>query len=408
MGDWTVDAVSVEQEVYFHVGRFGHPFFQEQAQAAPEGFAYRTPASAAAASAAPRRIALQGARLRRVRGAAERVAVRGLSWSGHVRRRRLELPLEGCALIHSAQQLLEGSPRPYVLDFECVEVFCLYQRIALSRPWARRALLDALSEERCRFLLPWTQAARRGIEAALGAQAAERLSAKTEVLLPAIRSRATRPARRGPGPLRVLFVGTAFEAKGGLEAVRAIQRARAGHDVTLDLVSDVPDRWLRDVEDATGVTVHAWPAPAATIAGLFERSHLLLFPSHMDTLGFVMLEAMAHGMPVLATRHFAAGEIVEDEVSGIVVDGENRLYGDDGLCRFPHTLPPPRAFRRALRAPSEPYVDRLAGALVRIAEERGLHERLAAGALARVSDGPLSMTRRRSDLERIYRKALAA
>jgi glycosyltransferase involved in cell wall biosynthesis len=397
------------ENVYFHVGRFGHPFFQEQLHAAPAGIAYRTAASGLAEGegSTPRRIALQGARLRRVRGALEWLAIRGLSRSGYVRRTRLEPP-SGCALIHSGQQLLKRSALPYVVDFECVEVFGLYQRVALNRPWARRRLVDALTAQSCRFLLPWSRAAQNGLEAALGSGAASRLLPKTVTVLPAIRPRATRPAQRDSGPLRVLFVGTAFEAKGGVEAIRATRQVRATQDVVLDLISDVPARWRGEIEEAAGITVHPWPAPEPQVQRLFQQADLLLFPSHMDTLGFVMLEAMAHGIPVLATRHFAVPELVEDGVSGVLIAGENLLYGEDGLCRFAHTLPPPRSFRRALAHPSEAYVTRLAGALARVAEERDLHERLAAGALARVVDGPLSVARRRESLGRVYRQALTA
>lgn len=394
--------------VYFHVGRFGHPFFREQLEAAPPGFAYRTAESnpGERAEPAPRRIVLQGARVRRARGALEWFAIRGLSRSGYVRRTRLE-PVAGCELIHSAQHLLRGSALPYVVDFECLEVFCLYQRVALSRPWARRRLLDALTDESCRFLLPWSRAAQRGLEAGLGAQAASRMLSKTVTVLPAIRPRAEVPAQSDARTLRVLFVGTAFEAKGGVEAVRAVRRVRASHDVVLDLISDVTPRCRGEVEEGAGITVHPWPAPAAQVKRLFREAHLLLFPSHMDTLGFVMLEAMAHGIPVLATRHFAVPELVEDGVSGVLVAGENPLYGEDGLCRFAQTLPPPRSFRHALTNPSEAYVDRLADALAGVAEDRGLHERLAAGALARVTDGALSVARRREALEDVYQRALA-
>jgi glycosyltransferase involved in cell wall biosynthesis len=294
-----------------------------------------------------------------------------------------------------------------VIDFECVEVFCLYQRVALSRPWARRSLLAALSEERCRFLLPWSEAAARGVRSALGAEAARALEHKTQTVLPAIRPRASRARVRGPGPLRALFVGTSFEAKGGVEAVRAVRGVRATHDVVLDVVSDVPGRWRGEIESGAGITAHAWPVPAEKLKELFERAHLLLFPSHMDTLGFVLLEAMAHGVPVLATDHFAVPELVEDRVSGLVVEGENQLYAQDGLCRFRHTLPPPRAFRRALASPSAPYIARIADALALLAGDPDLNERLAAGALARVLEGPLSVTRRREQLADIYRRALA-
>jgi|CZKG01.1.fsa_nt_gi glycosyltransferase involved in cell wall biosynthesis len=303
--------------------------------------------------------------------------------------------------------MLVRSDRPYVVDFECIEVFCLYQRATLRRPWARHRLLEALGAQSCRHLLPWSEAARRGLETALGAQAADRLRRKTTVVLPAIRPRATSPARRDTGPLRVLFIGTAFEAKGGVEAIRAVRGVRTSHDVLLDILSDVPPRWHREIESCPGITMHPWPASGSQVEHLFENAQLLIFPSHMDTLGFVMLEAMAQGVPVLATRHFATPELVEDEVSGILVDAENPLYGQDGLCRFEHTLPPPRAYRRALASPSEAYVQRLAAAMARVAADSDLHERLAAGALARVIDGPLSLQRRRGQLERIYSDALA-
>jgi glycosyltransferase involved in cell wall biosynthesis len=398
-------ALSVEPEsVLFHVGRFGHPFFREQLQGAPEGFRYLTPGHEAEGDAT-KRIALNSARMGKLREPSERAAVRVLSRVGYVRRTRLRPP-SGCALVHSAQQLLSPMPVPYVLDFECIEVFSLYQRAGLRPPWARRRLLDALSDERCRALLPWSRAAARGVRAALGAGAAARLEDKTLTVLPGIRPRTTRPAPWEGGPLRVLFVGTAFEAKGGVEAVRAIARVRQTHEVTLDLISDVPDRWRGEIERAGGVAVYPWPTPAQKVSSLFAQSHLLLFPSHMDTLGFVMLEAMASGVPVLATRHFAVPELVEDGVSGIVVEGENLLYDDDGLCRFEHTLPPPRSFREAIAAPSPAYVERLARALARVAEQRDLHARLAAGALERVTSGPLSMEARRGALAGVYPRAL--
>jgi glycosyltransferase involved in cell wall biosynthesis len=340
-----------------------------------------------------------------VRELGERAAIRSLSHAGFVRQSRIQ-PVPGAVLVHSAQFLLRNCALPYVVDFECIESFVLYQRVALRRPWAQDRLRRALADPHLRFLIPWSEAARSGLQSALSPAAVGDLAGRTVTVLPAIHPIAKRPREREAGPLRVLFVGTAFLAKGGVEAVRAIERVRATHDVSLDVVSDVPGDWRREVERSQGVKLHSWPAGPDVVRGLFERSHVLLFPSHMDTLGFVMLEAMAHGMPVLATRHFATPEIVEHDVSGLLCAGENPLYGEDGLCRFEHTLPPPRSFRRALAAPSDAYVGRLAGSLVQLAEDRCLHERLAAGAFERVCSGPLSVSRRLEVLGRLYRQAL--
>jgi glycosyltransferase involved in cell wall biosynthesis len=396
-----------DARVHFHVGRWGHPFFTEQLGSAPEGFRYQSADAGSGGEPArvPRRIVLEHARLARARELGEQAAVRVLASAGYVRRRRLA-PEPACALVHSAQLLLRNATRPYVLDFECVEVFCLYQRIALRRPWARRHLLAALSDERCRFLLPWSEASRRGIGSALGERAAELLAPKTVTVLPSIAPRVERPGERGSGPLRVLFVGTAFEAKGGVEAIRAVARARESHEVALDVVSNVPPRWRQEAERGAGIVLHDWPVSGERLRQLFGATDLLLFPSHMDTLGFAMLEAMAYGAPVVASGHFAAPELVEDGVSGLLVDGENPLYGQDGLSRFDYTLPLPGSFRRALAAPSEHYVARIASALTALAEDRDLHRRLAAGALARVTDGALSVPRRREALASVYTRAV--
>lgn len=395
-----------EQRVYFYTGAFGHPLLAEQLAAAPGEFSYRPsePSHGAATSVAPRRITLQGRRLRPLRSATERIAIRGLSRAGHVRRRRLSPP-DGCALIHSAQHLVSDSNLPYVVDFECIEVFCLYQRVALTRPWARRRLMAAMSDERCRFLLPWSRAAESGLRTVFGEGAAD-LRAKTVVVPPAIRPRAAGPSRRAAGPLRALFIGTAFEAKGGVESIRAIQHVRATHDVVLDLLSDVPARWRDEIGRGDGITLHEWPASAARVKRLFDDAHVLLFPSHMDTLGFVLLEAMAHGVPPIATHHFAVPELIEDGTSGLVVDAENHLYGEDGLCRFNCTLPPPRRFLEALREPSSPYVESIAAALAKLADDPELCRRLAEGAFEQVKSGRSSIERRRELLGKIYAAAV--
>jgi glycosyltransferase involved in cell wall biosynthesis len=385
------------------VGRSAHAFFREQLQAAPPGFIYRSPHPdmGGTEAAATRRLASAGRRLRHLREGAEWAAIRALSHAGYVRRSRLQ-PLPGAELIHSAQFLLRDSPVPYVLDFECAESFTLYQRVALSRPWARARLGEALRDPRLRFLLPWSEAARRGLHASLDAETSAHLQEKTKTVLPAIRPAVERPRPRADGPLRVLFIGTAFLAKGGAEAILAVQQARSTHDVSLDILSDIPSPWLEQAERAEGVTVHRWPAGAEVVRNLFHSCDVLLFPSHMDTLGFVMLEAMAHGMPVLAARHFATPEIVEHGVSGLLFEAENTLYGPDGRCLCPRTLPTPRSFRDALTRPGHAYVQEIAVALARVAEDPALHESLAAAALERVRHGALSIQQRRKALGRIY------
>ena len=95
------------------------------------------------------------------------------------------------------------------------------------------------------------------------------------------------------------------------------------------------------------------PARRDLVERLYARCHVLLFPSHMDTFGYVVLEAMAHGLPVLAPGHLALNELIGDD-SGLRFAPENMLYGDDGLCRFPFTVPMPAHYLEALRTRARP------------------------------------------------------
>jgi glycosyltransferase involved in cell wall biosynthesis len=394
-----------EQVVQLHFGRYVHPVYREQLHAVPEGWRYESAHPALADATTPtKRIVEQRSRLAPARTLAERVALRVLSEAGYVHRVKAS-PLPGGSLIHSCERLLRRAPLPYVVDLEHVELFVLYQRAAFERPWARSRLERALRDERLRFLLPWSDAARRSVLEVLSPPAAAEVARKMRVVTPAIRAAVERPRARSAGePLRVLFVGTAFYEKGAVEAIRAVQRLRTSHDLTLDMVSYAPSEWRARLAAEPGITVHA-PGGADLVRRLYAQADVLLFPSHMDTFGYVVLEAMAHGIPALAPRHLALTETIADGHSGLLFPAENMLYRGDTRCAFRHVLPPPRRYLEALREPSEGYVDGIAEALGRVAGDPALHARLAEGALESVRSGPLSIDRRRAALAEVYESA---
>ena len=52
---------------------------------------------------------------------------------------------------------------------------------------------------------------------------------------------------------------------------------------------------------------------------LYDSADVFVFTSLRDTSGNVVLEAMSHGLPVIAINHHGVGEIVTDE-TGIRID----------------------------------------------------------------------------------------
>jgi glycosyltransferase involved in cell wall biosynthesis len=69
-------------------------------------------------------------------------------------------------------------------------------------------------------------------------------------------------------------------------------------------------------------------------ADFLGRARALLFPIDWpEPFGLVMIEAMACGTPVLAFRHGSVPEVIDDGVSGLVVDGL-----EEAITRLPELL----------------------------------------------------------------------
>lgn len=116
----------------------------------------------------------------------------------------------------------------------------------------------------------------------------------------------------------IVFLGTSMDRKGGsllLDVWRASFRDRADLLlVTLDPVPEEPG--LRVVGDLTPGDDRLWE--------LLAGSDIMCFPSTIDQAPNVVLEASAAGLPVIAHPGGAVPEMVQNGVSGLLVDGADR------------------------------------------------------------------------------------
>src|SRR3954465_14827716 len=139
------------------------------------------------------------------------------------------------------------------------------------------------------------------------------------------------PSERTPrrdGPLRVLFVGGDFERKGGdllLEAVRGPLRDQ----IELHLVTSAP------VAEGPGVHVYRGLKPhSKELLQRYAEADVFALPTRGDCLAVVLGEAMASGLPIITTRVGAHAEAVEDEVSGFLMQPDDRATLVDRLGRL--------------------------------------------------------------------------
>jgi glycosyltransferase involved in cell wall biosynthesis len=77
---------------------------------------------------------------------------------------------------------------------------------------------------------------------------------------------------------------------------------------------------------------------------------LFVFPSHTDTFGNVVLEALASGVPAIVTPEGGPCTIVQDGVTGRIVADEQFVFAIEEILENPEKH---AAMRRAARAYAE-------------------------------------------------------
>jgi glycosyltransferase involved in cell wall biosynthesis len=118
----------------------------------------------------------------------------------------------------------------------------------------------------------------------------------------------------------VLFVGRMIDAKLPMDALAAFRMANRPRAVMV-FVGDGP--LLDDVRKAADgeprVIFTRWLKDPGEVASLMATSAIMVLPSQHETWGAVVNEAMAAGLPVVASdRVGAAAELIDSGVNGVV------------------------------------------------------------------------------------------
>ena len=131
------------------------------------------------------------------------------------------------------------------------------------------------------------------------------------------------------GPFRLLFVGRLVERKGVHHLLRAIAVARIRRDVHLDIVGTGPEeaRLLKlaaELELDHTVTFHGFVSDEQ-LARHYVGADAFVLPAVVDRkgdvegLGVVLIEALAHGTPAIASDAGGIPDIVKHGQTGLLV-----------------------------------------------------------------------------------------
>ena len=123
------------------------------------------------------------------------------------------------------------------------------------------------------------------------------------------------------GSFRILFVGGIGQRKGVKYLLQAFDRIR-GPGVELTLAGPVPAdmRPLAAYKDTVRMTGRL---DQAEIVREMQNAHVLVLPSVFEGFGLVIVEAMATGLPVIASTHSAGPDVIREGRDGYVLEPDD-------------------------------------------------------------------------------------
>lgn len=303
-------------------------------------------------------------------------------------------------LVHSGQSLLDTN-LPYVVDFEHASVFSGYNQYALRKPGFVRALERILLDKNLKKLLAWSDAAGKSLTNFVkNKEIAQKVETFYPVMAPAMR------VRRTSSSFNFLFMGGNFYEKGGYESLLAFEKLSDKYDCRFTAIGNIPQEIYARFGSNRKITLSQW-VPYGKVVEFYSNSDVFVFPSHYDTYGFVIPEALSFGLPVISVDSFSTPELVQHEKTGLILKTYFSSFADD----FGYAEPTLRQlYKKRIEACSNPpewYIKLLSESMERMITDSRLREECSRNAIVETTEGKFSSKRSSEQLKRIYVETLS-
>jgi len=311
-----------------------------------------------------------------------------------------------CDLIHSAGYLILNRA-PWVIDFEMNATLAGFNTNRLNSPIAKAIIKKSLESEYCRKIMPWSEAAAKSLTNYVNSQ---KIEDKIEVVYPTMCvPPKIKKAKKDSSKTNFLFVGSHFLAKGGKEALKLFEVLDKKYDVDFTIISRIPTEFA-SYRKRKNIHIHDFVEREKVMNDFFPKADIFLLPTHYDTYGLAMIEAMSCRVPVLSTKLFAVPEIVEDGKTGLLAPAPRVSWFNPTTYQLAYNGRQEDNWRQfnseLMRYDEKEMLKELVANAKQLVEDSRLRKIMGRRGQREVVSGKFSVERRNRQLRRIYEEAL--
>jgi glycosyltransferase involved in cell wall biosynthesis len=219
---------------------------------------------------------------------------------------------ESADLVYTWNMIPLNSKRPFIVETENAYAISFYRSFGMKilKPIVKMMLRS----KRCHRIVCMSDACRLSLLSEIGDEFEE----KTRVLYPYIERNYSKNSGDNK-KVNFLFVGFAFELKGGKELLKAFHET-PDKNITLTVVGQIPEKYVKQYSSDSRIRFLGQQKREILLSKIFPASDILIFPSFYESFGVVALEGIASGLGIIATDIYALPELVEHGKNGYLID----------------------------------------------------------------------------------------
>lgn len=312
-----------------------------------------------------------------------------------------------CDLIHSTNNLMILGNKPWVVDTESGHGLLGFKYSLSKKNYFLKIAKNVLKQKSCKKILCWSEICKKSFLEVFG----EEFQDKVEVVYPShhpvkIDLNEKFKKKKRNKKVKFLFVSRRFQEKGGYELLEAFNKIKNNYDCELVLISKFPRDVINKYSNDKKIKLIEAKLSREKLAEYFKEADIFIYPNRIDTYGFVIIDAMAYGLPVITMDIYAIPEMMKPEVNGLLIKPlltwhdkkGNHLWKDDWTYY--------KNYEKAFQENHDKYSSEIAFEMEKLVKNKKLREKMGWNNFNEVSKGKFSIKNRNKKLGKIYSECL--